>query len=385
MDNEMAKVLFEEGATFILLDVPPGLEFGIDYNSWTIGPKFKGVKMIPPGIHFIYYSARSKEVQTAPRTGFFYHFKHREILVRKWDERTEDIKDDDSISDEQIERFRLNKRDLDPFLGAYPYETYKIWVSLTNHLSVELLNRLQPKSQKISSVTEFESESSTTQSRAAEREKAAEAAAGTSSGNQASDNTRNLATDDACLPQMKLNPNHVINFTDCRVRYPESSTPSQLSKYNMDLTYTLRYLITQQYNGRHDDILGEIQFSFVCFLIGQVYDAFDQWKRLVRLLCTCEAALVEFPELYERFINALYFQVQKIPDDFFVDIVSRDNFLTTTLTTLFTNLEESDLEIDSGLRSKGRRFRQHLTRKFNWDFTAEPDEYSPVVVEIPQQ
>jgi A1 cistron-splicing factor AAR2 len=55
MNNETAKVLFREGATFVLLDMPEGSEFGIDYNSWTTGPKFKGVKMIPPGIHFVYY------------------------------------------------------------------------------------------------------------------------------------------------------------------------------------------------------------------------------------------------------------------------------------------------------------------------------------------
>ena len=55
MDQDLAKQLFEKGAIFILLDVPPGTEFGIDYNSWEVGPNFKGVKMIPPGIHFVYY------------------------------------------------------------------------------------------------------------------------------------------------------------------------------------------------------------------------------------------------------------------------------------------------------------------------------------------
>lgn len=55
MDQETAKVLFKEGAVLLLLDMPEGSEFGIDYNSWTTGPKFRGVKMIPPGLHFIYY------------------------------------------------------------------------------------------------------------------------------------------------------------------------------------------------------------------------------------------------------------------------------------------------------------------------------------------
>ena len=55
MDQETARVLFREGGTLLFLDMPEGSEFGIDYNSWTVGPKFRGVKMIPPGIHYIYY------------------------------------------------------------------------------------------------------------------------------------------------------------------------------------------------------------------------------------------------------------------------------------------------------------------------------------------
>ena len=55
MDQEVARQLFAEGAVLVLLDVPEGTEFGIDYNSWQVGPKFKGIKMIPPGFHFIFY------------------------------------------------------------------------------------------------------------------------------------------------------------------------------------------------------------------------------------------------------------------------------------------------------------------------------------------
>jgi A1 cistron-splicing factor AAR2 len=55
MDPEKAKQLFVEGATLVLLDVPLKTEFGIDYNSWNVGKNFKGVKMIPPGFHFVFY------------------------------------------------------------------------------------------------------------------------------------------------------------------------------------------------------------------------------------------------------------------------------------------------------------------------------------------
>ena len=55
MDQETANVLFEEGAILVFLDMPEGSEFGMDFNSWNVGPNFRGMKMIPPGVHFVYY------------------------------------------------------------------------------------------------------------------------------------------------------------------------------------------------------------------------------------------------------------------------------------------------------------------------------------------
>ena len=55
MSQEVARRLFEEGAVLVLLDVPERTEVGIDYNCWTVGPRFRGIKMIPPGFHFVFY------------------------------------------------------------------------------------------------------------------------------------------------------------------------------------------------------------------------------------------------------------------------------------------------------------------------------------------
>ena len=41
MNDEISKRLFENGAFCILLDVPVGTEFGIDWNTWTTDTQFK--------------------------------------------------------------------------------------------------------------------------------------------------------------------------------------------------------------------------------------------------------------------------------------------------------------------------------------------------------
>lgn len=52
--QEEANELNRLGASILCLDVPPGISFGIDYMSFTVGERFRGVKMIPPGVHFVY-------------------------------------------------------------------------------------------------------------------------------------------------------------------------------------------------------------------------------------------------------------------------------------------------------------------------------------------
>lgn len=378
MDQERAQMLFREGATLIFLDVPQGTEFGIDYNSWTVCSEFKGVKMIPPGIHFIYYSACSKNGDTAPRTGFFYNFKQKEVVVKKWDSYSEDIKDE-VISENELQRFCDNKEELDKNLGPYPYESYKKWVSLSNHITPGVMNRLQPVTGKICSVTEFISESSNTKSRkaAAANSDGKTYKSGTFSGEEPSSDQ----DAESKIPDMKTKPGTEIRFSLFPKRYKENATPAEITHGGMDSSFQLDSMLSTYFTNDKTELLGEIQFSFICFLIGQVYDAFDQWKKLVHLMCSCVDALKRHTDLYCDFITVLHFQVYEIPEDFFVDIVSGNNFLTTTLQEFFANLE-NEIDVDKKLQKKGLKFRDHLTQKFKWDFTSESDEYAPVVVNL---
>lgn len=134
MDQETAKSLFIEGGTFIFLNVPEGTEFGIDMKSWNTGERFRGVKMIPPGLHYIFYSNVDKLGDTAPRIGFFHYFHKGEVLVKKWDKETEDISLD-QVSEHEVAGLTNSLFALDKFLGPYPYDILEKWESLTSHLT----------------------------------------------------------------------------------------------------------------------------------------------------------------------------------------------------------------------------------------------------------
>lgn len=130
------------------------------------------------------------------------------------------------------------------------------------------------------------------------------------------------------------------------------------------------------------DIIGELQFAFICFLIGLSLESFEQWKQLVSLLCSCDAAVKRRASLYQEFIEALAVQLEEIPEDFLVDIVSSNNIIYQSLRDLFRTIHDSD-RVDGRLQSKAERFKERLTEKFLWDFSGldkDDDDDAPVVV-----
>lgn len=393
MDQETAQILFREGATMVCLDVPEGTEFGFDYSSWTAGPLFKGVKMIPPGIHFVYYSARNKQTdEVGPRTGTFINFEQKSVVVRKWNPIAEELTED-GISADDVQRIQDNLKDLDRFLGPYPYEGYKKWVSLSNFITPELLDKLQPQSKRICSVTDLVSEVSNTQSRKLRK------TSGSTKTSEDQDETNvskekdlqdnkeenaeptSLKDAESRLPDMKVREESKIQFSKIpRQKYPPGCSPAEMTKYSIDSSYALESILCSNYKDNEAKILGEIQFAFICFLIGQVLDAFEQWKNLVHVMCTSEEALQNQASLFLNFISVIHYHIQETPEDFFVDILSANNFLTSTLQEFFSNLE--NMSSDSDLKKRGLKFRDYLTQKFKWDFTSEPDDYAPTVVDL---
>lgn len=144
--------LFDAGGIFYLEEMPVNSEFGIDYECWRTGEKFRGVKMIPPGVHFIYYSVADKYGQLGMRSGIFHEFHTNETLVMRWDAAAECLVPK-PLTESQMAEFHRRRRELDAFLGAYPFEVYKKWVALTNHLNSSLICTLVPKSGVITSET----------------------------------------------------------------------------------------------------------------------------------------------------------------------------------------------------------------------------------------
>lgn len=246
MDQNTAKRLCDEGAFFVLLNVPEGTEFGIDMKSWNTGEKFRGIKMIPPGIHFVFYSAVNSVGDAAPRVGFFHDFKQSEFLVRKWDELAEDISDE-QVTEREIVSLRGNIKALDSFLGPYPCDVSERWTGLTKNITASLIEKLSPASGKVRSALELMSCSDADRPRGGIN-KAEEASGSTVISPSKNPKKPRLSDnfENDLLPDLKPVEGTALRLTQFPDKnFPDGATPAEITRHSLDSTFVLDTIVSK--------------------------------------------------------------------------------------------------------------------------------------------
>jgi len=389
MDPDKALDLVKHGASLLLLNVPPSTSFGMDTQVFTVGLNFKGMKMIPPGPHFVYYNAVSRHGnEFSPTTGFFIFPAPSEVIARQWDPQEEHLVKIADSSEE--ERFALAVKNLefDRYLGPYDLHHYKDWKHISSYITKDVIERLEPIGGEITIMSESEL-----------IEKGPQTAA------------------DRCLAEQ------LSKTPECNERKPASSgkpvsgsqrcfytriphsvkhigmTAAELTAANLDKTQLLENLFDQEYGGHEDLLLGELQFSFIAFLMGQSLEAFGQWKAIVCLLLSCEEAPLQTrTQFFIKFLDVVNLQLKQglgtkpnsraqgtfpfLDDSWF----SEDNFLQLLFQDFFSMIREAQ-PVDGELLYQAKRLKNVLEVNLGWCFGkeggdkhAENDEFAPVVV-----
>ena len=377
MNSDTARQLFESGGILHVLDAPKEMEFGIDMYSWQIGPQFQGIKMIPPGIHFCYYSERDTLTkQIANRQGFFIEIRqpNEMFIVIRWSP-TENLFQRQSLTTDEHESRRNQRYELDRLLGQYPLETYRQWLALSNHLRSDFLDKLLPLNGQICSAEVFN---------ANQHEK-----------HRPEFNVpKNLTEAESRLPKMTPNPQFALRLTKIDPKYNSSSSASDLTQSKLDRTNELEQIVLERYDSNISGLLNECQFSFIIFFLGQVYEGFEQWKRLFHLFCSCQKAFSRWPKIYTDFLQMIYFQLKHFDKDssltehLFVDIDQQENCIYKSLENLFANVfASSDQEQMEGndwekFLERCQKMKDFLKETYQWTFDDEPEDEKPIIVEL---
>ncbi|CAH8639273.1 unnamed protein product [Schistosoma guineensis] len=294
----------------ILHDVPENTELGIDLKFWRVGKHFKGIKDIPLGVHFVYYSAVNSDCMSGQRVGFVANFTQPGFIVKKWQKEKEDFIDI-KLTDNEVERIISNFDEISMYLGQYPAESHRDWISLSNFITTCTLTRLVPYCGRLYSCPHFLSEPSNTQERLALK-------------NSYTTSCPNKNSEDL-LPNLSIIPGTEVRFTSIPTKplYPPLSSPSEITAHCMDQTYTLcttmdvifSSINSEKASGLSKDLesarelLGEFQFAFLNLLLNHSMEGWEQWRRIFQLLANCEKAIVNYPNLYIDFITVIYHQL----------------------------------------------------------------------------
>eukprot|EP00929_Paragymnodinium_shiwhaense_P016827 TRINITY_DN125470_c0_g1_i1.p1 TRINITY_DN125470_c0_g1~~TRINITY_DN125470_c0_g1_i1.p1 ORF type:complete len:426 (+),score=139.90 TRINITY_DN125470_c0_g1_i1:73-1350(+) len=393
--------LQEEGCSALCLDCPEGMLFGIDYSAWTVGPKFMGVKLIPPGLHYLYCSASSEDVGVG-RTGFFLYMRPKDVAVFRWDHETEELI---KLADEdEAARYADGVRhfDFDGNLGPYPLELHAQWQELTRHVTERLLRKIEPVSGAVRSKrAEYDL-------RGAEK---AEAQAivvtpqfddgmyeeGGDEGLGASpDQTEQLEQKLRRKRQQEQQRLHQqekeqlesniagsnLFFSQVpRSRKLVGGSAAETTQLHMDRTKQLEQMLAKEYPGAELEILGEMQLAYVAFLLGQNFDGFEQWRAILQLLCSCEAAAATRVDLYAELLRSFFSQLSQAPSDLFNDDLTSGNFMGNCALSLLEICDADGLPLK--LRKRCGKLKDLVQEKFgiSVDDLALLGEDAPQVVD----
>ena len=372
--------------TLILLDMPSGVSVTFDTFTFSTTPTFRGIKLIPDGIHLLTYGLDKSGL--GMRSGFFFLGKPGNVSAWKWDKKVEQL----HRIQEQVEGAALQERlqSLHPYLTPIPAQSNDAkttWSDLICYITVDMLNRILPKDWMYTSQTS---------------------------------STNDEATDQlASLPSSKSE--EILNFTSVNLK--RTFNPHAIGRERTDQILDKSYYLDTLLKTLPDELslLGEFQLSFLTVLYMNNFSGFETWKNIFTVFCGCKAALTLRERLFRNFVTVLRHQFDMCSEETFNEVIIEGNFVAENLkvytplqiwkfANCFQNLNSAIEELDpksSALQFSFAQLIQLLGAKFNWDpiygpatkkgavvndpgidengWDREDGDYAPVVVDIPSE
>jgi A1 cistron-splicing factor AAR2 len=370
--------------TLVLLDMPSGVSITFDTLSFSSTLSFRGIKLIPEGLHLLTYGLDKSEL--GMRSGFFFLGKPGNVSAWNWDKNTEQLHQ----IQEQVERPALQERlqSLHPYLSPVPAQSDDVkttWSDLTCYVTVDMLNRILPKGWMYTSQTS---------------------------------STNDEATDQlSSLPSSKSE--EILNFTSVNLK--RTFNPHVVGRERTEQILDKSYYLGSLLKILPDELslLGEFQLSFLTVLYMNNFSGFETWKNIFTMFCGCKAALIPRERLFRNFLTVLRHQFDMCSEETFNEVIVEGNFVTENLkvhrplqtwdfANCFQSLNSSIEELNpksSALRFSFAQLIQLLGAKFNWDPIYGPSQrkggvgndpgfyesgwdrdggdYAPVVVDMP--
>lgn len=359
---------------YILLDPPNHLEFGIDCMNFELGPHFKGISLIPPGLHFIYHA----NGVSGGRQGYFINMRSKnDLVIHRWDSYQEEIVPSNSLSTESIDQLHTDIMNgaLNSNLGPYPIHQHHVWKNISCFISNHVLER---SGCKVHSVIVPGNDDDIDMN--IDKIKLRSAIEKTDK-NVKTSNVKQLHQSNTAYPSVHCNATVSPSFINIHgveitmVEHIQSINPQSgraITAFMMDKSSLLQHLLQHHYHNSHHYLLGEMQLSFLLFIFLYSYPALKQWKAIVYLISSSEQYLHEHQDFTSTFMKTLYSQLNFTPTEFFENELSTNNFLRPIFTSLLSSLSSSSssssddsTKMNPSMIEHKKRFMRFLEKKFN--------------------
>jgi A1 cistron-splicing factor AAR2 len=285
----------------LMLDLPPAAFCGIDLISFTSSAKFRGIKEIPPGWHFVYTGATSV---LSIRHGTWFYAKpalpssgDRDVIIKKWNAEREELVDE---SDEtEILRWRANlgsiwAEGLSPYTqNAVPVdekdagkavEENNDWSKMISCINPTVLKRItrgEPNNYSLTSASCFEDDK---------------------------EEIPGITHDDFEQSALYFLP------IDLKNSWPSGAVGRERTLAAQDRSYLLGHIIQTQSSKTGSDVIGEFQFAFLMILTLNNYSCMEQWKRIFQMFLTSKVDIRKRHLLFSTFLETLKMQLKHCDD-----------------------------------------------------------------------
>ena len=288
----------------LLLDLPKSALAGIDLLSFTVTPRFRGIKCLPPGLHFVFTGSSTA---FSVRHGIWFRVlskdppEGQQLTILRWQRETE-LLATESNEAERL-RWRANigefwRGGLTPFRQSSSKgvtetgesEEDNDWPQLTAYITDGLLARI-------------------TQARSPTDDLHLTSA---SSAQRDLDVIPGLSAEES-----NIHPEKALQFLpiDLQRTWREGATGRERTEAAQDRSWALNELIASHCSDSNTmDIIGELQFCFLMVLTLNNWSCLEQWKRLLTLIFTCKAACIRLPDLFIRALATLRLQLSHCKD-----------------------------------------------------------------------
>jgi A1 cistron-splicing factor AAR2 len=346
----------------LLLHLPSQALGGIDLLSFTTTPRFRGVKNLPPGLHFVFASSDSA---LAVRHGAWFYVSPGvgapQVFIKRWNPTNEDLVAETSQT--EVLRWRANissiwKDGLTPYRQTVnsgetredddAVEESNDWGTLTSRINQSLLSRicgLNPDHWSLSSA---------------------------SSAAQDLEDIPGLESSNSVL-----HPERELQFLpiDLKRTWRDGATGRERTEAWQDRSWALGELVEKHckasnVRSREYEILGELQFCFLMVLTLNNNSCLEQWQRLLGLLFTCRTAVKERSHFYLELLRTLRLQLGHCGDmeaGMFDMNEHAGGFLKPLLHKFRKGLDDFDGKWKTDIVDEFDELQDFLRQEFGWE------------------